>query len=206
MPTEHFLIYYEKKSPAEEGVRLISELLEGYYQETTRIFNIKLDKKIPYYFHSTALEGKDGQIWGYCSIEDIHVVYSDSQKDSSPHELRHFIQRRVNPYAPYFFNEGACGLGIQIGDEDFHAKAKRMCAYVKNISLAELVRDFQKYGRDGDYFAYSFNSFLIEEYGNDKFSAFYCKVTPDNWQETLKNVFGLSYLDIEAKWKAFLCG
>lgn len=204
-PTEHLLLYYEKNSPAEKDIEILAKLLEGYFQETAQVFNIKITKKIPYYFHRDKIYHANMPIWGYASLDDIHVIYSDFQKDSSPHELRHFIHQRVNPYAPYFFNEGACGLGIQIGGEGFHAKASVICFDLSKYSLLELVKDFQRFGRLGDYLAYSFNSFLIEQYGRDKFANFYKRINKDNWQEIMKEVYGFSSGEVEAKWKDFLC-
>lgn len=204
-PTEHFLIYYEKNSPAQKDIETLAGLLEEYFKETAQMFNIKIDKRIPYYFHSSGLSFSNKTLWGYATKEDIHVIYSDSQKDSSPHELRHFIHQRINPKAPYFFNEGACGLGIQIAGVGFHARASQICSDLAKYSLLELVKDFQRYGRLGDYLAYSFNSFLIGKYSKEKFAQFYKKLTRDNWPGLIKEVYGLSFLEAEAKWKDFLC-
>jgi len=204
-PTKHFLIYYEKNSPAEEDIRYLAKVLEEYFQESTQMFNIKITKKIPYYFHGGGLYASNSPVWGYATSKDIHALYSEDKKDSSPHELRHFIHHLVNHRAPYFFNEGACGFGIQIGGQGFHSRAREVCADLFKYPLLELVKEFKKYGRLGDYLAYSFNSFLIEQYGKEKFAKFYQKVTQDNWQELMRQVYGLSFSEIETKWKGFLC-
>ncbi len=202
--TQHFLIYYEEDSPAEKDIEILARLLEEYFKETTEMFGVEISKKIPYYFHSKPLYHLNTPVWGYATRKDIHVVYSNFQKDSSPHELRHFIQQIVNPQAPYFFNEGICGLGIQIGNENFHDKVRRECPDLSKYPLLELVKDFKKYGRIGDYLAYSFNSFLVEQYGKEKFSELYRKVTMDNWQKTMEQIYKLSPLELEVKWKSFL--
>ena len=200
-PTEHFLIYYEKDSPAEKDIKTLAGLLEKYFTEAAQMFGLQIEDKIPYYLHSNI----NMPVWGYATDIDIHAVYSDEQKDSSPHELRHFMHRRVNPGAPYFFNEGACGFGIEIGGVDFHSRVRIFCANLPKYALVELVKDFKKYGRLGDYLAYSFNSFLIEQYGADKFAHLYKEATPENWQSLMEKIYGLPIRDIEAQWKAFLC-
>jgi hypothetical protein len=199
--TEHFLIYYEKGSPAEKDIEVLAGLLEKYFTESTLMFGLQIQQKIPYYFHSNL----DVSVWGYATDTDIHAIYSDSQKDSSPHELRHFMHRRANPGAPYFFNEGACGFGVEIGGVDFHSRVRLFCADLSKYSLVELVKDFKKYARLGDYLAYSFNSFLIEQYGTDKFAHFYKEVTAENWQGLMERIYGLPVHEIETQWKDFLC-
>ena len=199
--TEHFLIYYEKDSPAQNDIETLAGLLEKYFKESTQMFGLQIQEKIPYYFHSNI----NMPVWGYATDTDIHAIYSDVQKDSSPHELRHFIHRLVNPKAPYFFNEGACGFGIEIGGMDFHSRVRIFCADLPRYSLTELVEGFKKYGRLGDYMAYSFNSFLIEQYGENKFARFYKEVTPQNWQALMEEKYGLAVREIETLWKAFLC-
>lgn len=199
--SEHFLIYYEKDSPAEKDIEVLAGLLEKYFQECAQMFGLRIGRKIPYFFHSNL----NMPVWGYATDADIHAIYSNNQKDSSPHELRHFFHRLVNPRAPYFFNEGSCGFGIAIGGVDFHSRVRIFCADLPKYPLIELVKDFKKYLRFGDYLAYSFNSFLIEQYGPDKFALFYKEVTPENWQVLLVKIYGLPVSEIETQWRTFLC-
>ncbi|MFC1704675.1 hypothetical protein ACFL1E_07875 [Candidatus Omnitrophota bacterium] len=203
--TEHFSIFYEAASPAERDLKMLAQLLEKYYAEASEMFDVEIPKKIQYYFHSRPLYSGTTPVWGYATPESIHAAYSSSQKDSSPHELYHFIHNYANANAPYFFNEGACGFGIQIGGEDFHEKTRKRCKELPSYSLDMLVKDFKRYGRFGDFMAYSFNAYLIETFGKDKYGQFYKKVTQQNWQDVLREVYELDHAALEAQWKDFLC-
>ncbi|MFH1360475.1 MAG: hypothetical protein ABIJ41_05495 [Candidatus Omnitrophota bacterium] len=204
--TQHFNIYYKKDSPAQCDIEQLSRLLESYYKETTDLFEISLNNKIDYFFHDKQIiHARRGiPIWGYATSVSVHSVYRDSMKDSSPHELCHFIQGMVNPNAPYFFNEGICGYQIQIGGEGFNEKIRRIHPDLDQFSLPVLVDDFQRYGRLGDFLAYSFNAFLVDAYGKEKLPVFYKRVTKDNWKSLMLEIFLESYEQIERDWKEFL--
>ena len=95
---------------------------------------------------------------------------------------------------------------MEISGEDFHSKVRRACPAVRGIALSDLVDDFQRHGRFGDYLAYSFNAFLVQEYGEGPFAAFYRAAGQDTCAVKMEEIFGLKPETIEQRWKTFLCG
>jgi hypothetical protein len=198
--TAHLRIHYEKGSPAETDLNQLAAQFESYFQEASSMFAVGPRGRVNLFFHNTfpLLVGTD-TVWGYCGKDGVHMAYAEKGKDSSPHELRHFFHAAVNPNAPYFFNEGACGLGINIGGLNFFQLAKATQA--TDQSLAAQIDRFGSFGKNGDYVAYSFCDFLIQRYGAKAFGGFYRNVTVANYRERLRELSGLPFSELEEQWK-----
>lgn len=205
--TTHFRIHYPRNSPAQKNIMELVIQLEQYYAELTRIFPIREHEPIPYYFHDRQLFAGTHPVWGYTTDYSIHAVYSNRVKDTSPHELRHFFQDMINPEAPYFFNEGACGIGIKIGGVGFARRARASCPILQRVSLEGLIDEYQMHAdRRQDYWAYSFAEFIMDNYDKESFGRFYARATPGNWKAVFAEVYGVPVGVVEAAWKAELCG
>ena len=204
--TTHFRIRYPRGSPAEDNIMELAAQLEQYYADLTKIFPLPEHEPIPFYYHNRPLFAGPHPVWGFTTDYSVHAVYTHRIKDTSPHELRHFIQAMVNPEAPYFFNEGACGIGIRIGGIDFERRARASCDLLQRTSFDALVRDYRMHAdRRQDYWAYSFAEFVIENFDKESFGRFYAKATPDNWRDVFLEEFGVPAGQVEAAWKAWLC-
>ncbi|MCA9403088.1 MAG: hypothetical protein KC897_04850 [Candidatus Omnitrophica bacterium] len=204
--TTHFIIRYPRGSPAADGIMDLAAQLEGYYAELTKIFPLPEHEPIPVYYHNRQLFAGLNPVWGYTTDYSVHATYSHRIKDTSPHELRHFIQDMINPDAPYFFNEGACGIGIRIGGIGFDSRARASCPDLQRITLESLVHDYRMHAdRRQDYWAYSFAAFLTGTFGKKTFGRFYARATPADWREVFAEEFGIPPGQAEAAWKAALC-
>jgi len=198
--TPHLLVHYEEDSLAQRDLdQLVSEF-ENHFQEAISMFAYRPKDRVNLFFHNTfPLMVGTNTVWGYCGKDGVHMAYTEKGKDSSPHELRHFFHAAVNPTAPYFFNEGACGLGICIGGLNFFQLAKATQA--ADRSLATHIDQFGTFGKNGDYVAYSFCDFLVQRYGAKAFGSFYRNVTAANYRERLSELSGLPFSDLEEQWK-----
>lgn len=204
--TTHFTIRYPRGSPAQDNILELATQLEDYYAQLTKIFPLPEHEPVPVYYHNRQLFAGLNPVWGYTTDYSVHATYSHRVKDTSPHELRHFIQDMINPDAPYFFNEGACGIGIKIGGIDFDRRARASCADLRQISLEGLVADYRMHAdRNRDYWAYSFAGFLMDTFGKKTFGRFYARAAPGNWREVFAEEFGVPPGQAEAAWKAALC-
>ena len=198
--TPHLLVHYEEGSPAERDLDQLASEFENHFQEATSMFDFCPKGRVSLFFHNTfPLMLGTNTVWGYCGKDGVHMAYAEKGKDSSPHELRHFLHAAVNPNAPYFFNEGACGIGISIGGLNFFQLAKATQAAEQ--SLAMQIDTFGSFGKNGDYVAYSFCDFMIQRYGAKAFGRFYRHVTAANYRERLSELSGLPFSELEELWK-----
>jgi|GEM_PF-1608382 len=198
--TAHFLLHFDQASPAERDIQQLASLFERYFEETSSMFIFRPTVKINCFFHNTfPLKHGKATVWGFVDKDGVHMVYTEKEKDSSSHELGHFFHDAVNPNAPYFFNEGACGIGINIGGKNFFQLAKETKAAEQSLSAN--IERFGFFGRDGNYVAYSFCEFLAQRYGTRQFGAFYCDVTTANYRSKLEELSKLSFSELEEAWK-----
>lgn len=203
----HFRIRYPRGSPAQANIVELTDTLEQYYADLSAVFPIPEKGRIPYYYHNRQLFSGVNPVWGYTTDYSIHAVYSHQVKDTSPHELRHFIQDRINPNAPYFFNEGACGIGIRIEGVDFASRARVSCDALRRVSLTRLVDRYHMHAdRRIDFWTYAFAEYLLETYGQEMFGRFYAGATRQNWKGVFEEVYGARFDTIEAAWKTRVCG
>lgn len=205
--TTHFSIRYPRWSPAEKNVMDLAAQLEDYYADLTRIFPMPEHDLIPVYYHNRPLFAGLRPVWGFTTDYSVHATYSHRIKDTSPHELRHFVQDMINPQAPYFFNEGACGTGIRIGGVGFDQRARAYCPDLQQQPLERIVAGYRMHAdRRQDYWAYSFAEFLMDTYGKEPYGRFYARATPENWQTVFADEFPIPPALAETAWKAALCG
>ncbi len=204
--TTHFRIHYPRGSPAARSIMDLSARLEHYYAELTQIYPLPEHDPIPFYYHNRPLFAGTNAVWGFTTDYSVHATYTHRIKDTSPHELRHFVQDIVNPDAPYFFNEGACGVGIAIGGIDFDRRAQASCLVLRQMSLDGVVDNYRMHAdRRQDYWAYSFAGFLMDTFGKKTFGRFYARATDANWKTVFAEEFGVPVGRAEAVWKAGLC-
>ncbi|MFH1229937.1 MAG: hypothetical protein V1709_00430 [Planctomycetota bacterium] len=209
--TQHFLLKYEKGSPAERDIEELSTLVEKHYETVRKMYQYDPPCKISYYFHNCCpLKVSGDDVWGYVCMGKIHAAYSDQGKDISPHELRHIIQHQINPKAPKFFDEGAANIGIQVGGLSQHATAKFLGA--EKVKLETLITYPNSFSIDEHVsvpVAHSFCTYLyqrgISQGGTEQqFGNFYKMVTDKNFRQALQQFYGASLEDLEKEWKLLL--
>jgi hypothetical protein len=199
--TDHFLLHYERGSFAQRNIDQLAFTYEGYYEEISELFGYRPPEKIKVFFHDECPINRRGrEVWGYVDkYGNVNVAYASNGGDSSSHELRHYFHRAINPNAPYFFNEGTCGIDITIGGKNFFQLARE--SGTVNIPLQDNIENFGDHGRTGDYGAYSFCEFLLQQYGDDKFAQFYRNVTMENYRSELEKLSGLPFAELEQAWR-----
>jgi len=198
--TTHFVMHYEKGSPAERDIDELAVKIEGFHKDATETYDFIPDRKISYYFHNRLpLSFFGSQCWGYIWMDRIHVAYSEKGKDESPHELRHYVLHKINRSAPDFFDEGSAGIGIKIQDKTFHQWVKETAP--AKIDLEACIKNPDRFGKPGDFVAYSFCTFLFSKLGNKKYGQFYRRVTKKNYSPVLEELTGMPFGSLEAEWK-----
>lgn len=208
--TGHYIFHYFQNSETEKDIEMIVATQEKAFEKITAFLNVEHpQKKIEYYFYPDEEVKKTlmGDDWYAQSIRDefrVHVLYTKEVKPLGEHEDTHLLS------IPWgisigFFQEGLAEFMIG------HAwDGKSHISYVKEGYAKNLyppLSDFfehEAWLRTDDskplYF-YSlvgaFTTFLINNYGKDKFKELYKNTHRDKSKKENLNVFEKIYEPIE---------
>jgi hypothetical protein len=204
--TPHFQVKYTAGSPAEANLEGLEEIVERHYASLAKTYALEAApaRKVPYFFHDKPVMSRGRPVWGFTSHGEggeIHVIYSTEMTDTSPHELRHYVHKAVNPKAPSFFDEGGANIGVKIMGYDFHQILK--AKYPRGIpaGLHETIATMgNPYTEIEAAVAYSFCNFLVEKYGEEGFGKMYRVVQPSNYRESLKAYTGKTVDQLNEEW------
>lgn len=208
--TDHYIFHYFLDSEAEKDIKKITATQEDAFKKIIAFLNVELPKsKIEYYFYPNEeikieLMGDD---WYAQSIRDefrVHVLYTKDIKPLGEHEDTHLLS------IPWgisigFFQEGLAEFMVG------HAwDGKSHISYVNEgyaNNLYSPLSDFfehEAWLRTDDskpLFFYSlvgaFTTFLINNYGKDKFKELYKNTRRDIGKMENLNIFEKIYGPIE---------
>jgi hypothetical protein len=212
----HYIFHYFSNSEAEKDIEIIVTTQEKAFEKITAFLDIEPPKKkIEYYFYP----GKEikkmlmGDDWYAQSIRDefrVHVLYTKDIKPLGEHEDTHLLSLPWG-ISIGFFQEGLAEFMVG------HAwDGKSHVSYVKEgyaNNLYPPLSDFfehEAWLRTDDskplYF-YSlvgaFTTFLIDNYGKEKFKELYGNVHRDMSKEENIGVFEKIYGMVEGMEKKF---
>ena len=220
--TEHFKLFYEPKSPAEKDIETLKAHVENIHHSLNGD-NYMPSRKVSYYFHNKyPLRFFGAPVLGYVWNGNVHAVYTENVKEITPHELMHLYLHKMNPKAPFFFEEGTCNIGnyyaFQYAVQGQHftqiITSHDLIARQKSLpSLKKVIKGFSllTYGYESWFtpplpryeIARSFCQFLYATHGQ-KYWIFYEQVRPGNFESKMEEVFGKKFVATESEWKAFL--
>ncbi len=208
--TDHYIFHYFPDSEAEKDIEMIVVTQEKAFEKIIAFLNTKLPKKkIEYYFYPDEETKKKlmGDDWYAQSIRDefrVHVLYTKDIKPLGEHEDTHLLSLPWG-ISIGFFQEGLAEFMVG------HAwDGKSHISYVKEgyaNNLYPPLSDFFEHEAwlqtddSKPLFFYSlvgaFTTFLISNYGKDKFKELYENTHRDISKTANLTVFENIYGSIE---------
>jgi len=218
--SKHFIVYYKEGSG--DYLSQIVTNAEKYYKSITNYLGFKrLDfwtwkKRCRIYLYTNReqyLSNANTKSWAKASVHVIKkeiITYARKEQfleETLPHELGHIIFREVVGYdkkLPLWLDEGVAVLQEKDRSKYLNT-AKKIIGTDDFVPLYELskVRDYEKIPPVVLYSeAASLVSFLLEEYGRNKFISF-CRAIrdKDDWIEALLKTYKFENLNqLEEAW------
>lgn len=204
--TDHYVFFYFKNSVAEKEINEIANTQENAYKKIIDFLKVEEPKrKIEYYFYPDPETKEElmGNDWYAQSIADefrVHTLYDEKIKPIGPHEDTHLLSLPWGSSVG-FLEEGLAEFLVgHAWDKLSHSKYVKE-GYLKNLypPLSEFMRHESWLETDDSkaiYFyslAGLFTSFLIDNFGRDKFESFYRQTNRENNEEENKNIFRKIY-------------
>ncbi len=217
--TDHYIFHYLPNSKAELDITKIAERQENAYKKIISILNIDEPKqKIHYYLYPDAkikkeLTGDGGVAQSIFHDFSIHAVYAKGINPLGEHEDTHLLALPLGRSIG-FFQEGLAEY--MAGERTWLGKTREFWlreALEKNIVPGAECMMTQKAWMDSPdeeapyYYAFaeSFVSFLIDNFGIEKFKEFYGRASGlKNKEENMgifKNIYGMSVNEMGARWQ-----
>lgn len=224
--TEHFDIYYFKKSTAEKEIDKIAEQREKAYSEIYQLLGKQSDRRIRLIFFETGdtkrkETGHQGNGWAFAN--NIVEVYNEQVRLDPYHETVHIIMRDFG-HPPAMFEEGfAVYMSERLGAhalEHLSGGLATICERARElkekgewIALKELIT-YTEIGSSESKppisyaEASAFVKFLIDTYGRDKFLQAYKSLKNSDkkmvqWLNvgSLQKIYGKSLQQLEKQWE-----
>lgn len=228
----HFDIYYKKNSAAEREIDQIAEARDSGFDQICQFLGIESDVRILLVFFED-MESKRQETGhqgaGMASGTNIVEVYNDEIKLDPFHETTHILSSGIGS-PPAIFNEGLATYmserlaspplkNLGGGESSLYERVRENKSKGNWIPLKELLT-YMEIGPDWSKptIAYpeagSFNKFLVDTYGKEKFLQAYAslsnskiKSVHEQNEKKLEKIFGVSLADLEEQWiKAFTAG
>lgn len=210
--SENYIFHYNKDSIAERDLDLIIQTQENCHKNICKSLNVKMDIPIKYFLCDTPEEV--GNIYGSIHGNDfepcngfamrpneIYAVYNDSIKCIGFHEDAHIISYHTLTRPPQVFIRE--GLAMYF-DKVYWGISNDAWVYYflqndKFISLKDLIID-SKFYSFSDKLTYpiagSFVSYIINNYGLEKFKNFYLTLN-ESFEHCFEKSFGISLDEME---------
>ncbi|MGD2251049.1 MAG: hypothetical protein PVF58_21850 [Candidatus Methanofastidiosia archaeon] len=196
--SEHFFFYYKENHLTQAEIKEIAEIQEELFAVITNILNIEFKGTITYYLHRNR-ESFELTARAYCSGRTIHVLCEfcqDMCKNGlhDSHELTHALCTQINSYQCNILAEGVAVYmhNYVLQGQNVHGVIKGLHEQGELPPLQSIYFDFWS-SPYNYYIAGSFVTFLIEEYGMEKFKLLYMGVD-------LFTVYNKPLDDLEQEW------
>lgn len=200
--SEHFIFYYSEGYLTSEELSLIIKTQEDLFTRITGLLSLEYTGKITYYLYGNRkdFEGIPGAYTAGNQIHLLCIFCVDSCKNglNDAHELTHALSNRIG------FQHGLLAEGLAVYVEDYVINGENLHGIVKILHteerltpLKDLIDEFwcdllYNYDISG-----SFATFLIEEYGIEKFKELYQKPLLD---DAFQEVYSKSLTNLEEEW------
>ncbi|MGL4731127.1 MAG: hypothetical protein ACRCW0_06055 [Clostridium sp.] len=214
--SKNYLFHFHPNSLAHKELYKIIELQESCYEHITRVLNIKLNKKIPYYICNDDREvghlyGDDDPCNGFCRYPDkessgIYAVYNENVKCLGYHEDVHYITYlKFGKAKTNFIREGIA----MAFDKNWHGIPNEI--WVKNFIDLNKYKNIEKLLLNEEFFKTNvvfsyilggaFTNFLILNYGKEKYNEFYKLCVIHNNKDVFKKVYDKDVATLESEFK-----
>lgn len=219
--TEHYIFYYLPKTFAEKEINQISETQEKAFKKIVEFLEVPIpERKISYYFYpdpetKKKLMGDDWYAQAIWKDFIVHVLYTDEIKPIGEHEDTHLLSLPWG-LSIAFFQEGLAeylvGHGWHGENHDRLAHEALGKGYLPSVDSMMDHAKWKELNDDHALYHYcfvgSFTTFLIKQYGKDKFKALYqntnrLKSKEEN-SDIFEKVYGKCPSEIEKEWKKYL--
>lgn len=200
--SEHFTFYYRAGYLASEELETIAQNQEALFTQITTLLNMDYYKKIKYYLVGTReeFESIPGAYTMGSEIQFLCFFCVDMCKSglNDAHELTHALSNDMG------FQSGLLAEGLAVYVEDYVVNKVNLHGIIKILytenrvtPLNDLADDFWCDVLFNYEIAGSFVTFLIEEYGMEKFKELYVR-PPD--PSSFVTVYGKSFETLEKEW------
>ena len=207
--TEHYIFHYKAGSLAERELDEITTSQESCFMEITATIKIELPVKIQYYLCNTRQEvmqesGFEYEINGIalCNPDNpkIYAIYTEDNRCIGFHEDTHAIACHLA------FPESIAiieGLAMHF-DKVWWKIPNELCVHIyqkdnKYESVEHLIRDNQYFCQISDSISYpimgAFTTYLIEQYGIDKYKLLY--QYSEDVNHAFQETYGINLSELE---------
>ena len=207
--TEHFRVYTERGTAADQMPDLLGLQLEQSYLRAHRLLQLPDDDQV---IHVFAVSGRnrmeklvgrriDGLALHRSRVIVMVVGVGDGRAAEPTHEVMHIIAMNALGVGPVWLNEG---LGVYAGGRwrglDLHQAAREQLRNNKLVELEKLTREFRSVDPNIAFpQAGSLARFIHESYGAAAVRALWSEDTGEFEKQT-----GASLDSIDRRWRAFL--
>ncbi|MBU7027442.1 MAG: hypothetical protein HXS48_10950 [Theionarchaea archaeon] len=202
--SKHFIFYYQESHLTIEEITTIAYNQEELFSRITDLLSIEFNEKITYYLYGNRkdFEGIPGAYAIGTEIRFLCEFCVDFCKGGlyDAHEMTHALANQIG------IQHGLLAEGLAVYVEDYYIRGENLHSIIKILHtenrvtpLEDLVEDFWCDILFNYDIAGSFATFLIEEYGIEKFKELYSK--PLGFFPFLE-VYDKSLEDLENEWIA----
>jgi len=213
--TEHFDIYYRADSYAEENLDDIIPVQEEAYLHILEQLKVQFNDTISIYIYPTPEDAGWDHVQGlaYNRQKAVLGVYSEIGKSigvegASAHEITHVITwNAIGKPGTTFLNEGLAvtmdGVWHAVSDPitNLHQWTKKFLDDNKLPTINEMVNNWDSFSGLITYpVSGSFVSYLIDEYGIEKFKEILVEAKKYNFNSKCQKIYNKELNELEQEW------
>lgn len=217
--TEHFDIYYRANSYAEENLDDIIRIQEEAYQYILEQLNVQFNDTISIYIYPTPEDAGWDHVQGlaYNRQKVVLGVYSEKGKSigvegASAHEITHVIAwNAIGKPGTTFLNEGLAvtmdGIWHAVSDPitNLHQWTKKFMDEDKLPAVDDMVNNWNLFSGLITYpVSGSFVSYLLDEYGIEKFKEMLVEANKYNFNSKCQEIYNRELNELELDWKVYI--